>query len=181
MRTILVLLAMAIPTSGWAAEYTTLADVPPELRQKNYHREYDRAGRPIGSCVHASVINMLRWHGHWEMAEWWRKAYCSGDYMDRLVRRLNHAGLKFAHTSNGDEEFLEWASRNRLLIGLPYYPAHFINMVDFTDTHAVLLDNRWPHVYIKVDRAEFLHKWKHEYGGFAVVLVYTPPPPWPKQ
>lgn len=149
-----------------------LADVPPQLRQPNYS-PYGQ-----GSCVHASTITILRWLGQFEVAAWWKANYHSGEYADRLIERLDAAGLKYAYEDDGDIRFLEWCARNRVVAGIFYFPRHAVNIVDFNETHAVLLDNNRPGDYIYIPRNEFIRNWR-AYGGFAWTLVYDTPPPYP--
>lgn len=167
-------IVFAILFVGSAITVAKLADVPVEMRQENW------APYGEGSCVHASVVTMLRWHGMDELAAWWRDTYHSGETATGLLDKLDQAGLKYAYTDTGDVAFLEWASRNRLVVGLPYTPAHFMNLVDLTSTKAVLLDNNSTDKYIYIDRDVFLNAWKNRYSGFAFVLVYPPQPPWPE-
>jgi hypothetical protein len=162
-----------------------LADVPKEVRQENYVKKCPDCGeehdRFPGSCVHASTITMLRWHGMDELADWWRENYHSGETLHGLTSKLDEAGLKYAFTDTGDVSFIEWAVRNRLVVGLAYKPSHWINLVDLTDEHAVLLDNNRIGEYEYIPRAEFEAAWKNQFWGVAVVLVYEPSPPWPRR
>lgn len=150
----------------------SLADVPPALRQPNW------APYGFGSCVHASTITLLRWQGQFELADWWKENYNSGEYSDRLIKRMEDAGLKYAYTQDGDVEFLEWACRNRLAAGIFYFPRHAVNLVDLNDQYAVLLDSNRPSQYLYIPREEFIREWRG-YGGFAWTVVYGAPPPWP--
>lgn len=150
----------------------SLADVPPQLRQPNYS-PYGQ-----GSCVHASTITILRWQGQYELAAWWKANYHSGEYADRLIARLDAAGLKYAYEDDGDIRFLEWCARNRIVAGIFYFPRHAVNLVDLNETHAVLLDNNRTDRYIHIPREEFIREWRR-YGGFAWTLVYNTPPPYP--
>jgi hypothetical protein len=147
--------------------------LPPELRQKNWGG---------GSCVHASNVSLLRWQGQYEMADWWRQAYSGGEYGDRLVSRLEAAGLRYAYTDSGDEAFLRWCIRTRRGAGIFYKPSHSINCVGMDDQFVYLLDNNatnYPEStgdYEKVPIDEFWRRWKG-YGGFAWTLIYTPHAP----
>jgi hypothetical protein len=147
-----------------------------------------------GSCVHASTVTLLRWMGLPELADWWRKTYSGGEYDDRLVQRLEAAGVRYAsiHSGadrNGDgrddgEQFLEWCTRTRRGAGLFYKPMHSINFVGMDRTHVHLLDNNFTDYpernghYERVPRESFFRQWKG-YGGFAWTLVYDPAPPKP--
>lgn len=151
-------------------------DLPAALRQPNWGG---------GSCVHASTVSLLRWQGHAEMAAWWRSQYSGGETADRLIKRMDAAGLRYAYTAQGDIRFLEWACRTGRGAGLFYKPNHAINLVGLDDRYAYLLDNNDIHrperhgVWERVPRAEFEERWRG-YGGFAWTLVYTPPPPVPR-
>lgn len=149
-------------------------DLPPQLRQENWGG---------GSCVHASTVSVLRWQGQNEMADWWRQQYIGGEYADRLVQRMEAAGLRFAYTMDGDFEFLKWCQRTRRGAGIFYKPAHAINMVGMDSQYVYLLDNNytdrpeqqgWEAVPIN----EFVSRWRG-YGGFAWTVVYSPTPPEP--
>lgn len=152
----------------------SLADVPPQLRQPNFS-PYGQ-----GSCVHATTITLLNWQGQDELAKWWKENYHSGEYAERLINRMESAGLQYAYTDTGDEAFLEWATRNRMASGIFYFYRHAVTLVDLNDTEAVLLDNNRTGEYIRIPRAEFLWNWKNEYGGFAWTVVYGSPPPYPE-
>ncbi len=91
---------------------------------------------------------------------------------------MEEAGLRYAYTKDADVAFLEWATRNRLGVGIFYFPRHAINLVDLNEHEAVLLDNNRPNEYIRVPREEFIRAWRG-YGGFAWTVVYGPPPPYP--
>lgn len=160
-------------------------DLPPELRTKNWGG---------GSCVHASNVTLLRWQGQHQLADWWRRTYSGGEYDDRLIERLEAAGVRyaFAHGGkdrNGDgrddgEQFIEWCVRTRRGAGIFYKPVHSINLVGLDRQYAYLLDNNATNYperngnYERVPRPSFFRQW-HGYGGFAWTLVYDPPPPKP--
>lgn len=147
--------------------------VPDSLRIDNW------APYGFGSCVHASTATLLHYQGQHELAEWWIANYNSGEYEDRLIRRLEAAGLRYAWTTDGDMEFLEWAIRNRLGAGIFYFPSHAINVFGIDENFVYLLDNNRNSDYIAVARKEFEHRWKNEFGGFSWTIVGTPPPPTP--
>lgn len=151
-------------------------DVPPRLRTENWGG---------GSCVHASTVTLLRWHGLSAMADWWRQQYSGGESSDRLVKRMEAAGLRYAYTAQGDVRFLEWCVRTGRGAGIFYKPKHAINLTGLDDQYAYLLDNNatdYPENqghWERVPREHFERAWQ-EYGGFAWTLVYSPPPPLPQ-
>ena len=152
-----------------------LADVPPQLRQPNWE-----AADGMGSCVNAATITILRYLGLEEQAAWWRENFEGGEWGTSHISHLEESKLLFAYTDTGDPAFLDWAARNRLVVGIFYKPRHSINLVNLGMDYAVLLDNNNTGVYEYVPREEFLRKWANEYDGFAWTFVYSPPPPWPK-
>ncbi len=159
--------------------------LPSDLRTRNWGG---------GSCVHASNVNLLKHQGQLELADWWRRTYSGGEFDDRLVRRLEAAGVRYAYAhggkdANGDgrddgEQFIEWCVRTRRGAGIFYKPNHSINLVGLDAQYAYLLDNNYTDYpernghYERVPRAEFFRRW-HGYGGFAWTLVYDPAPPTP--
>jgi len=164
-----------------------LLDVPSELRTPNYtlaeYPWFEPGDRP-GSCVHASTITLMNMHAMDELAAWWRATYHSGEYGGGLQAKLTAAGVKFAVTETGDAAFLEWACRNRLGAVIFFKPAHCVNLVDFNDEYAVILDNNSTERFEMIPREEFLRRWRAPYQqgggtGFALTLVYNPPTPWP--
>ena len=160
-------------------------DLPYELRTRNWGG---------GSCVHASNVNLLRYQGQMEMADWWRRTYSGGEYDDRLIQRLEAAGVRYAFAHGGKdanrdgrddgEQFLEWTVRTRRGAGIFYKPNHSINLVGLDDKYAYLLDNNYTDYpeknghYERVPREQFFRQW-HSYGAFAWTLVYDPPAPNP--
>lgn len=147
-----------------------VVDLPEAMRTKNYKG---------GSCVHASTINLLKWQGLDELAQWWRENHAYGESAGPLASKMEKAGLKFAYVTNGDPAFIEWAIRTRRGAGIGYKPRHAINIVGLTQTHAILLDNNATHRYEYVPREEFFRKWRSQFGGWAWAVIYEPPAPRP--
>ena len=152
-----------------ALELSPTVDLPAELREENWS---------TGSCVHASTVHLLRWQGQFELAAWWRDAYAGGEYPERLHNRLEDAGLRYAFTVDGDEEFLAWALRTRRGAGVTFWPQHAVNLVHLDQNWAGLLDNNRIELIVWMPRDEFIRRWK-SYGGWAWTLVYNPSPPTP--
>jgi hypothetical protein len=153
-------------------------DLPPEYRTKNWGG---------GSCVHASTVTLLRWMGQDELADWWRKNYSGGEYDDRLIKRMEAAGLRYAYIHGRNSgmdagvQFLEYCTRTRRGAGIFYKPAHAINYVGSDAERVYLLDNNatgYPEkngTYENVERGAFYRNWD-SYGAFAWTLIYNPPP-----
>ena len=144
-------------------------DLPVELRQRNYSG---------GSCVHASLVSVLRWQNLHTFADWWQSRYRGGESLGGLVAKAEDAGMRFAFTGSGDEQFLEWCSRTRRGAVIFYYSSHSISFCGFMGGSAVVMDNNNVERLIHIPKAEFLQRWRG-YGGVAFTPVYTPSPPLP--
>jgi len=145
-------------------------DLPPELRCQNY------AG---GSCCHASIISVLRWQGLFEIADRWRKTWSGGAGVTDLARHAEGMQLRYAYTTSGDANFLEWVSATRRGAAIHYFPNHAITFCGYDEANnAVLLDNNRTQQYIRVPKEKFLSSWRG-YGGCAMTVVYSPWPPRP--
>src|SRR5262249_40815274 len=83
-------------------------DIAPQWRRKNWTGRHGQ-----GSCVHAAFVHLLHWQGQHATAKWWVERYGDGETPSGLAAKLDAAGLKFAETRSGDENFLEWAIRTR--------------------------------------------------------------------
>ena len=144
-------------------------DLPAAMRESNWGG---------GSCVHASTVMVLRWQGQEELADWWRATYAGGESDSGLESKCERAGLRWAYTDRGDEAFLDWCSRTHRGATIFYFPNHSICFCGFEGENAVLLDNNHVDDYLRIPRADFVRAWKG-YGGFALTVVYSPPPPAP--
>lgn len=169
--------ALDLPVGAYTG---VVLDLPYEMRTKNWGG---------GSCVHASNVNLLKWMGLHEMAEWWRNNYSGGEYDGRLIKRMEAAGLKYAYAYD-DPNFFYWCTRTRRGAGIFYKPSHSINFVGMSYPNpnynnytgaAYLLDNNYtsyPEVhghYEIVEWNRFIQQWRG-FGGFAWTLIYDPPP-----
>lgn len=156
-----------------------LSDVPPAFRTPNWPAgPGPKAGQ--GSCVNASTITVLNWMGLHEHAAWW--PYEGGEWQGSHIRNMESSGLLYAYTENSDMSFIDWAGRNRMVMGVFYFPYHAVNIVGVTADTITLMDNNRIHTFIRVPRREFEQKWPG-YGGFAWTIWSkdsVPPPPWPK-
>lgn len=150
-------------------EVKSLADIPQPWREHNWGG---------GSCMYASLVPILRWQGRFEDAEKIRRSYSGGQSVDGLAVICNRMGLKFAYTNTGDAGFLEWCSSTRRGAAIHYFPNHAVTFCGFEDAQAVLIDNNRPKDYIRIPKATFISRWRG-YGGRALTVVYTVPPPLP--
>jgi hypothetical protein len=152
----------------------TLADIPPEWRRLNW-----LGPRGKGSCVHAAMAHLLHWQGRHELAAWWSANHGDGETFPGLMIKLDRAGVRWAGTSDGDEDFLTWAIRTRRGAAVVVANGrHMVNLVGLDSRSAFILDSNSPEKIQTWDRQKFLAEWQRS-GGWAVTPVYLPPPPKP--
>lgn len=173
MRTFLAWIFLC--SVAWAVP----ADIPVALREKNYGS--------VGSCAHASTITALRYVGMDRTATWWRSTYSGGETVYGTESKLTAAGIPFAFTDRGNIALLDYAGRNRLPVIMYHVPAgHAVNLVDFNKESVVILDNNYPQTLQCTPRTDFIRQWTAaERPGFnpgwAIVVIRTPPPPFPSK
>ena len=155
------------PSAGAIHEHPVM-NLPLAARCRNYGTE--------GSCVCASAISLLRWQGRDDLADKIRQICHGGQGPESMNEKLQRLGIRYAYVTNGDSKFLEWTVRTRRGAGITFYPAHFVNLVDLTRTHATLLNNNSVERFVHIPREEFLRRWR-SYGGWALTVVYAPAPP----
>jgi hypothetical protein len=163
--------AMAAP--GDACPFRTVApvEVPLSLRQQNYGG---------GSCMYAALITVLRSQRQYETADYVRANYCGAGGVSDCSRLAEQLGLRYAYTTKGNEDFLEWCSRTRRAAAIYYGDNHAVTFLGYTGAgDAVLLDNNQVEHYENIPKATFLTNW-HAVGGNAIATVYASNPrrPW---
>ncbi len=84
------------------------ANLPTQLHQRNWTGRLNQ-----GSCVHASLVNHLRWLNEYELGERWRATYSDGEWDSRLRNRLDAADIDYSYTVKADPRFLDWATATR--------------------------------------------------------------------
>jgi hypothetical protein len=160
------------PTT-WAPEHPVV-NLPAVLRQANW-----LGNKGQGSCVWASTISLLRWQGRPKTADYIRRMYGDGEYPDSFEQQVNALGIRYAMTTDGDIEFLEWAIRTRRGAAVTVKGgAHMVCLVDLDAQRACLMDNNSPQKYVWVPRESFLAEWRASHG-WALTVVYAPCPPLP--
>lgn len=154
-----------------------IVNIPPGLRQRNW-----LGSQREGSCVHATVIMLMRWQGRNQLAEFWRKNMGNGEWPENLAAKFERHGVRFAYTSRqNDVKFLEWACRTRRGAGVTVQGGrHMVLLVHLDDKWAGILDNNNPGIIQWIPRERFLAEWKASYS-WGVTIIYTPPPPMPKR
>lgn len=169
LRGIAVFLILA---SAIRAE-TPQVNLPQSIRQHNWIGNQGQ-----GSCVHASMVMLLRWQRHYELADWWRRSYANGENWNGLTSKANQAGVRWAGTINQQNvAFLEWACKTRRGCMVTCQDAeHMVILVHLDDKWAGIIDNNAPERVIWKSRQDFLTEWNASYS-WALTPVYTPPPP----
>lgn len=174
--TFALLVVLCTPAGAFAQE-VPVVNLPDNLRQKNW----------CGNCVHCSLVNLLRWQGAYEWADWWveNRGPDGGESPQSMTRKMNEAGLRFAQTVNGDVSFLHAAIatrrgaavavQNGWLYGYRGRIAHMFNLVHLDDKVAGIVDNNFGNRLIFVDREAFLADW--EQFGWAFTPLMGPPAP----
>lgn len=145
------------------------ANIPRAFRQGNYGG---------GSCNHAAMITILRYHGLYKWADRWRRSRWGGIGAAGLADLAESDGLRFAYTLNGDAKFLDWCSRTRRPAAIHYYDNHAITFCGYVNGNAILIDNNETERLIRVRKAAFVQNWRG-YGGKAIAVLYEPPIPKP--
>ena len=152
-----------------------IVNIPMALRQENWV-----GNQREGSCVHASMISLLRWQGRYNKANKWRQMYANGEWPKGLASKFDREGVRYAYTDKGDVKFIEWACRTRRGCGITIMGgAHMVSLVHLDANWACLLDNNDVSRYRWVPRAMLIAEWKASHG-WAVTPVYTPAAPLPQ-
>jgi len=148
------------------------ANLPVQLHQRNWTGSLGQ-----GSCVHASLVNHLRWLNRFELGERWRATYADGEWDSRLRDRLDAAGIDYSYTLKADPRFLDWASATRRGAILWWKPAHCCTFVGWIERdgkqYAAILDNNYPGRFELTPREQFIRLWAG-YGGFALTVLNDP-------
>ena len=159
------------------AKEIPVANLPLLLREWNWLSKNQE-----GSCGYASSVYHLRWHGKFELADWFRKNHAGGVTATSIKRDWAAAGIPFHHTEDGDPAFLQWATRNRHGAIIWFFESHCVHFCGIATidgkTYGILCDNNRVEKYLRVPYVEFVQRWR-EYGGFACATTWSPPPPIP--
>lgn len=155
-------------------------NLPVSLRQRNW-----LSANQEGSCVHASMTSLFRWHNQLRLAEWWRTNYSGGENEIDLQRKLRERGVPYTSVNQGQAWFLDEASRTRHGCILWWKPGHcctFCGWVRGEDgvIYGAILDNNYPNRIELTERSKLIRLW-NGYGGFALTLQAPPTTPIPAQ
>jgi hypothetical protein len=173
---VLALLVEPAYLSGVCSE-VPIVNLPYGLRQQNWTLNGN------GSCVHASLIMLLRWQGHDKLADSWKANNGGGEYPKGMSEKMDKAGIRFAVIYNGDIGFLDWACSTRrgcgIVTGICEPGDHCVCLVHLDSEWAGILDNNHIGQISWMPRADFILWWK-TCGGWAFTPCYSPSPPLPK-
>lgn len=189
MKQLLVALVLCISTAGCEFNQLNplqptrpainkerpLVNVPPAMRQANW-----LGNQREGSCVHATMISLMRWQGRFHLANKWKQTYANGEWPEGLASKFDREGVRYAYTDKGDVKFLEWATRTRRGCGITVMGGvHMVALVHLDDKWACLLDNNDISKYKWVRREAMIAEWRASHG-WAVTPIYTPAAPRPQ-
>ncbi len=150
-----------------------LVNPPVSLRQQNYGRY-----RGEGSCMFASAETLLMNQNQHGKATHWRGRFYGGASVWRLANAGDSTGVSYAYTSDGDEAFLEWASRTRRGAVIYFMKNHAVAFTGYSGEYAYLIDPNRTNRHLRIKKKVFL-RWWHHYGGKAWTPMYSPQPPQP--
>ncbi len=189
MRSIVLLLLLCVcgcdlvtdSPSNYRALPAPAAEHPVVNPDIAYRQENWRGPKGQGSCVHASLTNMLRWQNQFQLAADWQKEYKGdGEYDTRLRERLDEQNIPYAFTVKSDLQVLDFAHNTRRGALLWWKPNHCCTFCGWVQSngkvYGVILDNNNVRQYEFVERSQ-LHRLWAGYGGFALVTLYDPPSP----
>jgi hypothetical protein len=150
-------------------------NLPLALRQSNW-----TGSAGMGSCTWATMVSLLRWQGHYDVANWVRQNYGDGACQNCMPQKMDRAGIRYAYVTNGDVKFLEWACSTRRGFGIAINGGeHMVALVHLDAKWAALLDNNNIENFIWVPRETLIAEWKAS-NGWAITPVYSPAAPLPQ-
>lgn len=168
------------PIFGTRKQYTTpelerpAVNVPFNMRQANW-----MGNRRQGSCVHASLVTLLRWQGRNGTADYWKRSNGNGAGPWGTADKLDRANIKYAYVLDGDVDFLEWACSTRRGVNITVMGGrHMVTLVHLDAEWAAILDNNNISKFKWIPREALIAEWQSSYG-WAITPVYSPPAPLP--
>ena len=151
-----------------------IVNVPLNMRQRNW-----MGNRQQGSCVHASLVTLLKWQGRNGTAGYWKRNNGNGANPWTTADRMDAANIRYAYVTNGDVDFLEWACSTRRGANITVNGGrHMVTLVHLDDEKAAILDNNNITEFRWMPREALISEWHASYG-WAFTPVYSPPAPLP--
>jgi hypothetical protein len=150
-----------------------------------------------GLCVFTSIQHSAYWQNVRALdgfRQWMQRRPGGGwpEKVDKMFAQFcKEKGVAvpaYIQHTGGDPVFLELALRTGRCPGVTYNGrddfyrstiAHMVSLAHLDKTHAAIIDNNRPGVWLWMTREEFLSRWKGGGGGWAVVLLDPPPTPHP--
>ncbi|HQI28661.1 MAG TPA: hypothetical protein PLT20_11300, partial [Sedimentisphaerales bacterium] len=110
MKRLLCALVLLVACAGCEPHFLTNTPIQQERPTVNVPRADRQANwlgnQREGSCVHASVISLLRWQGRYRTADYWRRTYGNGEWPEHMAATLDREKIRYAYVTNGDVKFL---------------------------------------------------------------------------
>lgn len=181
---ILLLLALSLDTSTYIPPSRPAIKITQEDRQQNWLDFFDQ-----GSCVHASMVMLLRYQGRDDAADWWLRNFAGGEKHHTFISKLEFFKVPYATTfRRNDVAFLEWAikiNRGCMVttgrydkdLGRIRWGNHMIVLVHIDAAEVALIDSNNPNKLIWMDREQFLKEWSLSNSWATTVLLSTPRAP----
>ena len=152
----------------------------------------------LGLCVFTSIDLAARWANEPGLVGFrdFMKSHPGGgwpekvdEYIPKMAAHNKRPAPNYLQHTGGDPEFLKSALRTGRYVSVTYDGrdgayyrtriAHMVNLVHFSDRHAVIQDNNFPGKWLWMSPAAFVDRWRGTGGGWAVVLLNPGPPPIP--
>jgi hypothetical protein len=147
-------------------------------------------------CVYTSVWHSAQWQNVAVLDGYrrWMERRPGGGYPSKVdqtlaayCRELGRPVPGYVQHTGGDDTFLDLAIRTDRCPAVTYDGrddfyrgpvAHMVNLAHLDRDRAAILDNNRPGSWVWMSRADFLARWRGTGGGWAIVLLEAPPPPY---
>lgn len=154
-------------------------------------------GTGAGLCVFTSMEHSARWQNILSLAGFqkWMTNKPGGGWPAKVDAMLKEwckekgiAMPAYVQHTGGDTAFLELALRTGRCPCVTYSGrddfyssdvAHMVNILHLDYERACILDNNRAGTFLWMTRAEFETRWRAMDGGWAIVFLDAPPPPYP--
>lgn len=195
-------LALVLLVAAWAHAQTfrpsgptengtrAVCDPPKELHIRNVG-----GSDGAGLCVFTSCELSSRWQSSaLDGFQAWMRRRPGGGWPEKLEQELTKFCREqrrpipdYIQHTGGDEEFLDLAVKTGRMPAVTYAGrddfytgriAHMVNLAHLDTTTAAIIDNNRPGVWVWMTRRDFLQRWRDMNGGWAVVFLDPPPPPY---